>query len=88
MFIKVIFYSIPNPNVCKIPTIHTIGFQSTIKPIIDEIEKTDQNQKPASWVKTGKNSSNNMYMPKGMAAKTNAIQTMHFIRKTIIFNNT
>lgn len=42
------------------PTTHIIGLHNKTKPITDNMEKTDQNQKLASWVNTGKYLSKNI----------------------------
>lgn len=80
-------YSAPAPRTCKTPTIHIIGLQSKTKPIIDNMEKTDQNQKLPSRVKTGNNLCNNIKIPTGIPANTNTNQTRHLIKNVIIFNN-
>jgi hypothetical protein len=56
--------------------------------MIDNRENTDQNQKPPSWVKTGNHLYNNIRIPNGIQANTTTNQTRHFIKNTIIFNNT
>lgn len=47
-------------NSGKTLTTHITGFHNSTKPIIDNMENTDQNQKLASWVKRGNSSFSNI----------------------------
>ena len=83
-----IYYSFPAPKTLKAPIIHKIGFHNKKKPIIVNIENTDQNQKSKSWLNTGNILFNNIKTPNGTAANANTTLTTYLIRKTIISNNT
>lgn len=82
-----IYYSVPNLNICKVPTIHSVGFHSITKPMIDKIENSVQNKKSKFWVKNGKHVSKNTNTPKGIAAKTIETNIINLIREARLFDN-
>ena len=56
-----------------------------MKPSIDNREKTDQNQKPKSWLKTGNHLFNNINTPKGIATIAKNTHITKFNNRIIIY---